>query len=194
MARRPKAVTTVVTFVRRGRMISIVGVGSTVLQTRVNQTAKKRVEKWGQQQDPSDRHSGYAAMPDRAPRQSDGKLAFQVPHPMPSLPPPPHPGHKQMALQTPRDFGVAAPARRILSGNIAPISEPCWASSRVHRGHRWGNCRRAGDRSLSKTRATRASLLEGRCALKPRACPVDLSGRQRDRARRRRTDLQRTRR
>ena len=81
--------TTVVTFVRRGRMISTVGVGSTVLQTRVNQTAKKRGRKGGQQRDPSDRHGGYAAMPDRAPRQSDGKLAFQVPHPMPSLPPPP---------------------------------------------------------------------------------------------------------
>ena len=176
-------------------MISTVGVGSTVLQTCVNQTAKNGGKKGASNKTLPIDTTALRLCPIGPLDSLTASLHFKFPTQCPHFPPPPpHPCHKQMALQTPGNLGVAAPARRILSGNIAPISEPCWASSRVHRGHRWGNCRRAGDRSLSKNRATRASLLQGRYALKPRACPVDLSGRQRDRAIRRRTDLQRTRR
>ena len=145
-------------------MISTVGVGSTVLQTCVNQTAKNGGKKGASNKTLPIDTTALRLCPIGPLDSLTASLHFKFPTQCPPSPPPPPPPPLPQAdgVANTREFGSCRSARRILSGNIAPISEPCWASSRVHRGHRWGNCRRAGDRSLSKNRATRASLLQGR--------------------------------
>ena len=98
-------------------MISTVGVGSTVLQTCVNQTAKNGGKKGASNKTLPIDTTALRLCPIGPLDSLTASLHFKFPTQCPHFPPP-HPCHKQMALQTPGNLGVAA-----------PLGESCRATS-----------------------------------------------------------------